>query len=72
MPESRDGPAAAQNLRRALLTRSTGQRRRPMKRRDISITTGAAVLAMQARFDTEMAGGHQPDPRPDRRANQQA
>ena len=31
-----------------------------MKRRDISITTGAAV-ALQARFDTEMAGGHQPD-----------
>ena len=26
-----------------------------MKRRDISITTGGAVLAMQARFDTEMA-----------------
>jgi hypothetical protein len=26
-----------------------------MKRRDISITTGAAVLALQARFDTEMA-----------------
>jgi hypothetical protein len=26
-----------------------------MKRRDISITTGVAVLAMQARFDTEMA-----------------
>jgi hypothetical protein len=51
----RDGPAAAQNLRRALLTRSTGQRRRPMKRRDISITTGVAVLAMQAHFDIEMA-----------------
>ena len=29
--------------------------RRPMKRRDISIATGAAVLALQARFDTEMA-----------------
>ena len=26
-----------------------------MKRRDISITTGVAVLAMPARFDTEMA-----------------
>ena len=26
-----------------------------MKRRDISIATGAAVLAPQARFDTEMA-----------------
>jgi hypothetical protein len=26
-----------------------------MKRRDISITTGVAVLAMQAHFDTEMA-----------------
>jgi hypothetical protein len=26
-----------------------------MKRRDISITTGAAVRALQARFDTEMA-----------------
>jgi hypothetical protein len=37
-----------------------------MKRRDISITTGVAVLALQARFDTEMAGGHQPDPRSDR------
>jgi hypothetical protein len=36
-----------------------------MKRRDISIATGAAVLALQARFDIEMAGGHQPDPRPD-------
>ena len=46
--------------------------RRPMKRRDISIATVAAVLALQARFDIEMAGGHQPDPRPDRRANQQA
>jgi hypothetical protein len=43
-----------------------------MKQRDISIATGAAVLALQARFDIEMAGGHQPDPRPDRRANQQA
>jgi hypothetical protein len=42
-----------------------------MKRRDIS-TTGAAVLALQGRFDIEMAGGHQADPRPDRRANQQA
>jgi hypothetical protein len=41
-----------------------------MKRRDISIATGAAVLALQAFFDTEMAVGHQPDPRPDRRANQ--
>jgi hypothetical protein len=26
-----------------------------MKRRDASITTGVAVLAMQARVDTEMA-----------------
>jgi hypothetical protein len=43
-----------------------------MKRRDISIATNAAVLALQARFDIEMAGGHQADPRPDRRANQQA
>jgi hypothetical protein len=36
-------PRAAQNLRRALLTE-----RRPMKRLDISIITGVAVLAMQA------------------------
>jgi hypothetical protein len=43
-----------------------------MKRRDISIATGVAVLALQARFDIEMASGHQPDPRPDRRARQQA
>ena len=33
----------AQNLRRARLTE-----RRPMKRRDISIITGVAILAMQA------------------------
>ena len=38
-----DDVAAAQNLRRALLTE-----RRPMKRRDISIITGVAILAMQA------------------------
>jgi hypothetical protein len=46
------GPsAAAQNLRRALLTPLHGSReRRPMKRRDISITTGVAVLAMQVAF----------------------
>jgi hypothetical protein len=47
----RDGPAAAQNLQRALLTPLHGSReRRPMKLRDISITTGVAVLAMQVAF----------------------
>jgi hypothetical protein len=41
-----DDEAAAQNLRRALLT----PERRPMKRRDISIATGAAVLAPAGAF----------------------
>jgi hypothetical protein len=40
-----DDVAAAQNLRRALLTE-----RRPMTPRNTSITIGIAILAMQAAF----------------------
>ena len=55
----RAGPsaAAAQNLRRALLTPLYESRgRRPMNRRDISITTGMAVLAMQVAFLVALRG----------------
>jgi hypothetical protein len=44
----RQQSAAAQNLRRALLTPLYGSEAAHMKRRDISIATGAAVLALQA------------------------